>query len=355
MRTYFSNFLCSVRAWRFKSLAPGTHESPQLQRRHEDAPSNAPRARLRSPPQIIIFLKLLDGGTSQLIIIEMGISTAIEGWKVSKILRNRGMWGLGCGGGRPARADALSLALLVPHPLTSGLARLARGRYLLGRGAAPHREMSAAESETDAADARAMRTLSYLLYPAVVGLGVWSLVYHEHRSWWSWVIQTLAHGVYLWGFIAMTPQLYINYRLKSVAHLPWRVMMYKVFNTFVDDVFAFAIEMPWSHRLACFRDDVIFFIFLYQRYLYPVDKTRPNEFGRAYEEKEGKGAGAAPKAIEEPGAAAEARGAGRDEGAAGADAAKGDGDGGGDGAGLRQRKGAAAGAEAGAAGGASSQ
>lgn len=47
--------------------------------------------------QIIIFLKLFDGGTSQLILIEMGISTMIEGWKVSRILRQRGMWGLGCG------------------------------------------------------------------------------------------------------------------------------------------------------------------------------------------------------------------------------------------------------------------
>lgn len=49
-----------------------------------------------SPLQIIIFLKLLDGNTSQLILMEMGVSTFIEGWKVSKILRQRGMWGIGC-------------------------------------------------------------------------------------------------------------------------------------------------------------------------------------------------------------------------------------------------------------------
>lgn len=34
------------------------------------------------------------------------------------------------------------------------------------------------------------------------------------------------------------------------------------------------------HRLACLRDDVIFFIFLYQRYKYKVDYTRVNEFGQ---------------------------------------------------------------------------
>jgi len=29
------------------------------------------------------------------------------------------------------------------------------------------------------------------------------------------------------GFIRMTPQLYINYKLKSVDHLPWRTLIYR--------------------------------------------------------------------------------------------------------------------------------
>ena len=36
---------------------------------------------------------------------------------------------------------------------------------------------------------------------------------------WSWAIHALAHGVYTFGFVLMTPQLFINYKLKSVAHL----------------------------------------------------------------------------------------------------------------------------------------
>ena len=32
--------------------------------------------------------------------------------------------------------------------------------------------------------------------------------------------------------------------------------------------------MPTMHRLSCFRDDIIFFIYMYQRYIYPVDATR---------------------------------------------------------------------------------
>ena len=37
--------------------------------------------------------------------------------------------------------------------------------------------------------------------------------------------------------------------------------------------------MPTMYRLGCFRDDIVFFIFLYQKYIYKEDKTRVNEFG----------------------------------------------------------------------------
>lgn len=84
----------------------------------------------------------------------------------------------------------------------------------------------------------------------------------------------MVNGVYAFGFLFMLPQLFINYKLKSVAALPWRAFMYKAFNTFIDDIFAFIITMPTAHRLACFRDDIVFVIYLYQRWLYPVDKSR---------------------------------------------------------------------------------
>lgn len=56
------------------------------------------------------------------------------------------------------------------------------------------------------------------------------------------------------GFITMTPQLFINYKLKSVAHLPWRMLTYKALNTFIDDLFAFVIKMPVMYRIGCLRD-----------------------------------------------------------------------------------------------------
>ena len=201
--------------------------------------------------QLIIFANLLDRGQSSWIIVgEMGVSVCIEGWKVTKFLARDGVF-----------------------------------HRLLGVGAKAL-DKSQMQKDTELYDKRAMRFLSYLLYPVVLAYGGYSLFYHPQRSWRSWVLRTLANGVYMFGFIAMTPQLYINYRLKSVAHLPWKAFMYKAFNTFIDDVFAFAIAMPTIHRLACLRDDLVFFVYLYQRWLYPVDKKRVNEFGRAYETEE---------------------------------------------------------------------
>ena len=62
--------------------------------------------------------------------------------------------------------------------------------------------------------------------------------------------------------------------------MPGKAMTYKCLNTFIDDLFAFTIKMPTLHRLATLRDDVIFFIYLYQSYKYKVDYTRVNEFGQ---------------------------------------------------------------------------
>merc|ERR1712130_134862 len=140
-------------------------------------------------------------------------------------------------------------------------------------------------SVTKEYDELAYRYLSYLLFPLVIGYAIYSLYYETHRSWYSWVLASLTGCVYTFGFIMMTPQLFINYKLKSVAHLPWRTFTYKVLNTFIDDLFAFIIRMPTLHRLACFRDDIVFFILLFQWWCYPKDKRR-NEYGEFIEEKE---------------------------------------------------------------------
>jgi hypothetical protein len=130
------------------------------------------------------------------------------------------------------------------------------------------------DSDTKEYDEIAMKYMSYATIPIILGYSVYSILYNQHKSWYSFVLNTLVGSIYTFGFINMTPQLYINYRLKSVEHMPSKALFYRFLNTIIYDLFSFIITMPTLHRISCFRDDVIFVIYLYQRWIYRVDKTR---------------------------------------------------------------------------------
>jgi hypothetical protein len=141
-------------------------------------------------------------------------------------------------------------------------------------------KLSETEEKTKEYDEIAFKYMYWAAIPLLIAYAIYSLIYDTHKSWYSYIITTLVGSVYAYGFLMMVPSLYINYRLKSVAHMPAKSMMYKFLNTFIDDLFAFTIKMPLLHRLATFRDDIIFFVYLYQRWTYKIDYTRVNEFGQ---------------------------------------------------------------------------
>ena len=205
--------------------------------------------------QAIIFLYLLDNseGTSWMILAGQGFGILLEAWKITK---------------------TVDVIVQPPGPDS-------KYSYL------PYivifkdkHKLSETEEKTKEYDEIAFRYLYIAAIPLLLAYAVYSLVYETHKSWYSFVIETLVGSVYAYGFLMMVPSLYINYRLKSVAHMPSKTMTYKFLNTFIDDLFAFTIRMPTLHRLATLRDDVIFFIWLYQKYKYKVDFTRVNEFGQ---------------------------------------------------------------------------
>ena len=193
--------------------------------------------------QIVILAYLADNDTSMMVLASNGLGLVIEFWKISK---------------------AITVSF-------------ADGKIQW------EETKSYSQSKTKEYDEIAMNHLLYVTFPLVAGYGCYSLIHQRHKGYYSWILNTLVGFIYMFGFVTMTPQLFINYKLKSVAHLNWRTMTYKSINTFIDDLFAFVIKMPIMHRLACLRDDFIFFIFLWQRYIYKTDYTRVNEFGQCAE------------------------------------------------------------------------
>lgn len=98
---------------------------------------------------------------------------------------------------------------------------------------------------TEEMDRLAFQTIGkYFIIPIVILYSFYTLVYQEHTGWYSWFITSASSAVYAVGFVLMTPQLFLNYKLKTVAHLPWNVLFYRFINTFIDDLFSFIIRMP---------------------------------------------------------------------------------------------------------------
>ncbi|GBE60169.1 transmembrane CLPTM1 family protein [Babesia ovata] len=208
---------------------------------------------------VIVALYVFDSeNVSWLILFEMGIGVAASAWKVSK---------------------AIKIKMKRQFPFVElGNANVSVDVYFVNG------VQNYVESNTKKYDEQAIKYMSMVMLPCVVAYAIYSLFYEKYKSWYSYFISVAAGSVYTFGFIMMTPQIYINYKLKSVDHLPWRALIYKSLNTFVDDVASFLIEMPWMHRLSCFRDDIIFFCYLYQRWAYRVDPNRPSAWNHPQQE-----------------------------------------------------------------------
>ncbi|KAK9139008.1 hypothetical protein Sjap_009602 [Stephania japonica] len=88
------------------------------------------------------------------------------------------------------------------------------------------------KNKTKEYDDIAMKYLSYVLFFLVACSSIYSLMYERHRSWYSWILSSLTSCVYMF--------------------------------------------------------DVIFLIYVYQRWVYPVDRKRVNEFGFGGEDEDQK-------------------------------------------------------------------
>ncbi|XP_068180172.1 lipid scramblase CLPTM1L-like [Antennarius striatus] len=192
---------------------------------------------------LLIFLHLLEQ-TSLLVLLPVGLGACVEVWKVFKVFN------------------------IQPQLKNSKL----------------HVKMDDEERKTVEYDTEASSYVSYLVYPLCISGAIFSLAYLRQKSYFSWLMNTLVTGVYAFGFLSMAPQLFINYKLQSVNHLQGAVLMYRGVNTLITDFcscasFFFSAKILSSpHQLSCFRDELLFFLYLYQRRRY-TPKARKRESG----------------------------------------------------------------------------
>uniref|UniRef100_A0A3B3VME4 Lipid scramblase CLPTM1L n=1 Tax=Poecilia latipinna TaxID=48699 RepID=A0A3B3VME4_9TELE len=111
------------------------------------------------------------------------------------------------------------------------------------------------ERKTVEYDMQASRYLSYLVYPLCISGAIFSLGYICQKKIIPYV-SVFPPGVYALGFLSMAPQLFIND---------------KGVNTLISDLCAcasfFSSSVPFtsSHQLSCFRDELLFLLYLFQR------------------------------------------------------------------------------------------
>ncbi|XP_030012993.1 cleft lip and palate transmembrane protein 1-like protein isoform X2 [Sphaeramia orbicularis] len=198
----------------------------------------------RSLGTLLIFLHLLEE-TSLLVLLPVGLGACVEVWKVFKVYKIQLQW----------KSSKLHV-----------------------------NKLDEEERKTVEYDSQASRYLSYLVYPLCISGAIFSLAYLRQKSYYSWMINSLVTGVYALGFLSMAPQLFINHKLKSVSHLQGTVLMYRGMNTLISDLCSFASfisssgSFSSSHQLSCFRDELLFLLYLYQRRRY-APKVRRRESG----------------------------------------------------------------------------
>jgi hypothetical protein len=100
----------------------------------------------------------------------------------------------------------------------------------------------------------AAKYINMVMVPLLVGYFGYSYQTKVYKSIYSFVLESLVGAIYYFGFLMMAYPVYINYKMKSVAHLPWKMLIYKFLNTIIDDFFALIVDMPLLKRISCFRD-----------------------------------------------------------------------------------------------------
>jgi hypothetical protein len=124
--------------------------------------------------QVVILLYLIDNNseTSWMILFGSGTGVLIEAWKITKAV--------------DISLIASPAGSILPFKLDI------KDKHILSED----------EKKTQEYDKLAFRYVSYVAIPTLAGYTVYSLLYENHKGWYSFVISTLTSFVYMFGFVS---------------------------------------------------------------------------------------------------------------------------------------------------------
>ncbi len=171
--------------------------------------------------QVVILLYLIEMDSSLLMTIPTGVGMLIALWKCQ---RGAGLKFVKASPGEGVKKAWYNSVLGVfGYELRATRLRAAADKS--SESGSNDKDLAALTEEMDQFATHLLGR--YFLLPLVTTYAIYSLVKEHHSGWYSWFITTASSFVYAIGFVLMTPQLFLNYKLKSVAHLPWRVLGYR--------------------------------------------------------------------------------------------------------------------------------
>ena len=72
----------------------------------------------------------------------------------------------------------------------------------------------------------------------------------------------------------MLTEIYANYKVKSVGYFPMSVFFYRLVEVLIDEAIATVLNLPTIFCISCYRNDVVFLLYMIQRWMYRVDPNR---------------------------------------------------------------------------------
>lgn len=126
-------------------------------------------------------------------------------------------------------------------------------------------------------DKKAFVKLKRFLILHIIVYYCYTLGWKKQRGWIDWITTSLISFIHVVHPLLSIPQIYINYKFKTVAYLPWRALTYRTLYRFIIFVYFAVNSYSIGALFDLFNNITVFTIYLYQRSKYSKIEVKIEE------------------------------------------------------------------------------